>query len=90
MTDTVQRAAGPGDAIEASIARMIERRHDPTEPSAAERQAEDERRRLDRRQRDNRNRNRALWADHHRHLAEALSERAEHHRQQAQLLEGVR
>lgn len=86
MTDP-RTATGRAKDPDRQLTAMIESRHDPDEPTAAALQAEDERRRLDRRARDTRSRNRELWAAHHLHLAEALEVRAEHHRREARALE---
>ena len=69
---TTSRTADP----DAMIAALIVARSDPDQPTAAERQAEDERRRLNRRQRDARERNRIAWQQHHERLAERLSAQA--------------
>lgn len=55
---------------------MIQRRRDPTEPSAATVAAEQERRRLEIRRSDERRDNRLQWIEHYRTVAARLRGRA--------------
>ena len=78
---------------DASLTALAELRHDPHEPNPANEQAEEERRRLARRERDRVERNRLLWADHYMRLAERARQKADDYEAKARALaprEGVR
>ena len=71
---------------DANLSSLIDLRHDPDAPNSAEIQAQDERRRLQRRERDERAKNRYLWQDHYLRLAENLRRRADEYESKARQL----
>lgn len=71
----------------AGLAALTRGRHNEDEANSATLQAEEETRRLNRRRRDEREKNRVLWTSHYRTVAATLRRRAETLERRAAMLD---